>query len=57
MSLHKCSKCGRYTMKENCPYCKAPAVSPVPPRFSLEHAQKYSKYRRMLVKRLEQQSK
>ncbi|MCF2143132.1 MAG: RNA-protein complex protein Nop10 [Candidatus Heimdallarchaeota archaeon] len=57
MSLHKCTKCGRYTMKENCPHCKAPAVSPVPPRFSLEHAQKYSKYRRMLVKRLEQQSK
>jgi rRNA maturation protein Nop10 len=57
MSLHKCIKCGKYTLKTECSECKELAVSPTPPRFSIEHAKKYSKYRRALKKRLEEQSK
>ena len=54
MSLHKCLKRGKYTLQEKCPTCKEQAVNPSPPRFSIEHAQKYSKYRREMLKRSKQ---
>ncbi|NHJ39935.1 MAG: ribosome biogenesis protein [Asgard group archaeon] len=53
LSLNKCSKCGSYTMQEKCPKCNEKAYPPVPAKFSLEHSQKYSKYRRELKKQLE----
>ena len=54
MSLHKCSKCGYYTLKEKCPKCNEKAYSPTPAKFSIEHARKYSKYRRALKQQLEE---
>ena len=54
MSLHKCVKCGTYTLQEVCPTCKEQAVKPAPPRFSIEHAKKYGKYRREQLKRSQQ---
>jgi H/ACA ribonucleoprotein complex subunit 3 len=53
MSLHKCSKCGFYTLKEKCPKCNEEAYTPTPAKFSLEHARKYSKYRRAFKKQLD----
>ncbi|MHA1244418.1 MAG: nucleolar RNA-binding Nop10p family protein [Candidatus Heimdallarchaeota archaeon] len=35
MSLHKCLKCGKYTLQERCSKCKGQAVKPAPPRFSI----------------------
>ncbi|MBD3310550.1 RNA-protein complex protein Nop10 [Candidatus Woesearchaeota archaeon] len=40
----RCTGCGQYTMKETCPACKNPAVSPKPPKYSPED--KYGSYRR-----------
>ncbi|MHA1442330.1 MAG: nucleolar RNA-binding Nop10p family protein [Candidatus Heimdallarchaeota archaeon] len=58
MSLHKCLKCGKYTLQETCSKCKEQAVKPAPPRFSIEHATKYSKYRREALRRsLQKESK
>jgi H/ACA ribonucleoprotein complex subunit 3 len=54
MSLHKCIKCGKYTLQETCSKCNEQAVKPAPPRFSIEHAQKYGKYRREALKRFQQ---
>ncbi|NHJ05014.1 MAG: ribosome biogenesis protein [Candidatus Heimdallarchaeota archaeon] len=51
MSIHKCTKCGLYTLKEACPSCKGKALKPAPARFSLVHEQKFGKYRRELMKR------
>lgn len=48
--IKKCSKCGRYTLKEFCPVCKVKTIMPIPPRFSPEDP--YGKYRRMLRKEL-----
>ncbi|MFH1316398.1 MAG: RNA-protein complex protein Nop10 [Candidatus Woesearchaeota archaeon] len=39
----KCSKCGKYTMKDDCD-CSGKAVSPAPPKYSPED--KYGEYRR-----------
>jgi rRNA maturation protein Nop10 len=55
MSLHKCLKCNSYTLKTSCPKCKGEAVTPIPPKFSIQHAQKYSKYRRAYKKQLQEQ--
>jgi H/ACA ribonucleoprotein complex subunit 3 len=55
MSLHKCLECGTYTLSETCPKCKCKAVPPAPPKFSLAHAKKYSKYRRALKERIRKQ--
>ncbi len=41
--MRKCSQCGRYTLKETCPVCGSPSVSPHPAKFSPED--KYAKYR------------
>ncbi|NHJ87502.1 MAG: ribosome biogenesis protein [Asgard group archaeon] len=51
MSLHKCTKCGVYTLKEVCPKCNGKAIPPAPAKFSIEHERKYGKYRRELMKR------
>lgn len=55
MSLHKCLKCGSYTLQETCTKCKEKAVSPAPARFSIEHSKKYGKYRRALMKKMKQE--
>ncbi|NHJ46365.1 MAG: ribosome biogenesis protein [Asgard group archaeon] len=55
MSLHKCLKCKSYTLKTTCPKCKEEAVTPIPPRFSIEKSKKYSKYRRAYRKQLQDQ--
>lgn len=55
MSLHKCLKCGTYTLQETCTKCKEKAVSPAPARFSIEHSKKYGKYRRALMKKMKQE--
>ncbi|MHA1211504.1 MAG: nucleolar RNA-binding Nop10p family protein [Candidatus Heimdallarchaeota archaeon] len=57
MSLHKCLQCGEYTLKEQCPKCKGKAVSPSPAKFSIEHAEKYGKYRRALIKQMAEEQK
>jgi H/ACA ribonucleoprotein complex subunit 3 len=44
MKMRKCSKCNVYTLKDKCPKCGSPTVSPRPPKFSPED--KYGKYRR-----------
>jgi len=40
----KCGKCGKYTMKETCPYCGEKALNPKPPKFSVTDS--YESYRR-----------
>jgi len=57
MSLNKCLKCGTYTMKDVCPICNEEARSPAPAKFSIEHAKKYSKYRREMMKRAKEKQK
>lgn len=57
MSLHKCQKCGIYTMKDFCSKCNEEARSPAPAKFSIEHAKKYGKYRRELIKRAKEEQK
>ncbi|NHJ31908.1 MAG: ribosome biogenesis protein [Asgard group archaeon] len=54
MSLHKCLKCGTYTLQESCSKCKEKAVPPAPAKFSIEHSKKYGKYRRELMRRMKQ---
>lgn len=41
--IRKCTKCGRYTLKDRCPICGSETVSPHPPRFSPED--RYVAYR------------
>ncbi|MDT7890335.1 MAG: RNA-protein complex protein Nop10 [Desulfurococcales archaeon] len=41
--IRKCTKCGRYTLKERCPACNSETIDPHPPRFSPED--KYVSYR------------
>lgn len=41
--MRKCTKCGRYTLKEVCPICGSTTVSPHPAKFS--PTDKYAKYR------------
>ena len=45
-ALRRCGPCGLYTLKDDCPKCKARTVMPLPPRYSPED--KYGKYRRQL---------
>ena len=52
MKLHKCPKCGRYTLKETCPKCGAATIFEKPPKFSPEDS--YGKYRRMMKKQQEE---
>jgi H/ACA ribonucleoprotein complex subunit 3 len=54
MSMLKCLKCGTYTFKEVCPKCQGQAAPPAPAKFSIEHARKYGKYRRELMKRIKE---
>jgi H/ACA ribonucleoprotein complex subunit 3 len=44
--LRTCKECRLYTLKEACPRCHKPTVSPHPPRFSPEDP--YGEYRRRL---------
>tara|TARA_Y100000310_G_C20608910_1_gene776975 strand:- start:880 stop:1050 length:171 start_codon:yes stop_codon:yes gene_type:complete len=44
----KCSKCGKYTLKDKC--CGVKTLSPKPPKFSPED--KYGAYRREEKKKL-----
>ena len=46
--MRKCPSCGRYTLKDRCPECAEPTISPIPPRFSPED--RYGAYRRQLKK-------
>ena len=32
--MRKCPKCGRYTLKQECPVCRSPTVSPHPAKYS-----------------------
>jgi H/ACA ribonucleoprotein complex subunit 3 len=50
----RCTKCGTYTLKENCPKCNSTAGLPKPPKYSPED--KYASLRRQ-VKRTEYQEK
>ncbi|MHA1302273.1 MAG: H/ACA ribonucleoprotein complex subunit NOP10 [Candidatus Heimdallarchaeaceae archaeon] len=50
-TIKKCGVCKRYTLNPvHCPYCNGKTISPHPARFSLEKEQKYSQYRRQLIK-------
>ncbi|MEN3048257.1 MAG: nucleolar RNA-binding Nop10p family protein [Candidatus Caldarchaeales archaeon] len=33
MRIRKCTNCGRYTLKPECPVCRRPTSSPHPPHF------------------------
>jgi len=55
MSIHRCTKCGQYTLKETCPSCKGQAIKPAPAKFSIVHSQKYGKYRREMLKQAKEQ--
>ena len=57
MTILKCQECGTYTLEEKCPKCNGKAVNPSPSKFSIEHAQKYGKYRRELLKRSQENKK
>ena len=46
MKLKKCSSCGKYTLKEQCPDCGTETISPRPAKFSPHDP--YGKYRRQL---------
>jgi len=50
MTLLKCPKCGKYTMKNVCGECGVKAASPHPARYS--PLDKYGKYRRQMKKQL-----
>ncbi len=44
VKLKKCSSCGGYTLKENCPKCSEATRQAHPPKYSKED--KYAAYRR-----------
>jgi H/ACA ribonucleoprotein complex subunit 3 len=46
MRLHRCTVCGRYTLKEACSECRGKTRIPRPPKYSPED--KYGRYRRLL---------
>jgi H/ACA ribonucleoprotein complex subunit 3 len=46
--LRKCEKCGKYTLKNECPYCSGKVRIPHPPKFSPDD--KYLMYRMKLKK-------
>lgn len=41
--LKKCPKCLLYTLKEVCPNCNSPTLSPHPPKFSPDDKYAYLK--------------
>ncbi len=49
--LRKCSACGAYTLKEQCPKCGGTTFMPGPAKYSPED--RYGVYRRRLKKELE----
>ena len=50
-SIYRCISCKEYSLNDQtCPHCGERTVSPQPARFSLDKEQKYSKYRRKLIK-------
>lgn len=46
-NIHKCSSCGKYTLKEECA-CGGKIILPRPPKFSLED--KYADLKRKVKK-------
>ncbi|MDD5110922.1 MAG: RNA-protein complex protein Nop10 [Candidatus Altiarchaeota archaeon] len=48
MSMKKCTSCGTYTLKAECPACGKIAASPHPARYSPND--KYGEYRRRMKK-------
>jgi H/ACA ribonucleoprotein complex subunit 3 len=46
MKIHKCPKCGSYTLKNICPKCGSETFEAKPAKFSPEDH--YGKYRRMM---------
>jgi H/ACA ribonucleoprotein complex subunit 3 len=45
--IRKCRSCGRYSLREECPDCGGPTVSPHPHRYSPQD--RYARYRRALL--------
>lgn len=51
-SIFKCVECNKYTLDtEKCPSCGGKTISPKPAKFSIEREEKYSRFRRELIKR------
>jgi len=48
--IKKCSRCGKYTLKETCPLCGEKTKLAHPPKFSPEDP--YGEYRRRLKKEM-----
>jgi len=48
--IKKCSRCGKYTLKEICPLCGEKTKLAHPPKFSPEDP--YGEYRRRLKKEM-----
>ncbi|MFO7992157.1 MAG: RNA-protein complex protein Nop10 [Thermoplasmata archaeon] len=42
--IKKCSRCGRYTLSDQCPECGGKTINPKPPKYSPED--RYGSYRR-----------
>ncbi|MEA4977450.1 MAG: RNA-protein complex protein Nop10 [Methanomassiliicoccaceae archaeon] len=45
--MKRCSACGRYSFKEDCPACGKHTSSPIPPKYSPED--RYGAYRRKAI--------
>ncbi|MBI5459384.1 RNA-protein complex protein Nop10 [Methanobacterium sp.] len=54
MKMRRCSLCREYTLKDHCPHCEGELKVIYPPRYSPED--KYGKYRRILMKQLNESS-
>lgn len=50
MKIKRCSNCGRYSLKSECPECGHKTKNPHPPKFSPQD--KHGKYRRMMKKNM-----
>ncbi|OYT53212.1 MAG: ribosome biogenesis protein [Candidatus Altiarchaeales archaeon ex4484_2] len=46
MHILKCTRCNKYTLKEDCPVCGSKTVNPKPARYSPEDS--YGRYRRLM---------
>ncbi|MDR0309693.1 MAG: RNA-protein complex protein Nop10 [Candidatus Methanoplasma sp.] len=46
-SFKRCTSCGRYTLKAECPSCGSSAANPIPMRFSPDD--RYGDYRRKAI--------
>lgn len=50
-SIFKCIDCKKYTLNnKECPSCGGHVASPRPAKFSIEKEERYSSYRRQLIK-------